>query len=210
MKLENLFIDESGSANPKAASSGLYIICGCMANNHSREKLKVIADQIKFKFWDRTNIVFHSREIWRKEGDFSILKDPKVNKHFYKHLFSFLASGGFQVFAVAVDHKEAAKRNWNSKKVYKETSKIIVKNFILSLVASENRGRLVIESAASETDFNFHKAAGHYLANGIDELDISCHQVQNLLTEISFRRSAGVWSKVKISEKEEIKIKRVR
>lgn len=186
MKLENLFVDESGSANPKAVKKGLYIICGCMVSNQSREKLKVTADQIKFKFWDRTNIVFHSREIWRKEGDFSILKDHHINKQFCKHLFRFLASGGYQIFAVVVDHKEAAKRNWNSKKVYKETSNIIVKNFILSLLASESRGRLVIESATSEKDFNFHRAAGYYLANGIGKLDISCGQVQNSLTEISF------------------------
>ncbi len=186
MKLINLFVDESGSANPKTVKAGSYIICGCMASNQSREKLKVIADQIKFKFWDRTDIIFHSREIWRKEGNFSILKDPKISKQFYKHLFSFLASGSYQIFVVVVDHKEAAKRNWNSKKVYKETSNIIVRDFILSLLASENRGRLVIESATSEKDFNFHKAAGHYFANGIKEFDVSCNQVQNVLTEISF------------------------
>lgn len=186
MKLVNLFVDESGSANPKAAKTGLYIICGCMINKHNREQLKTAADQIKFKFWDRTNIVFHSREIWRKEGDFSILKDFNINKKFYKHLFNFLASGGYQIFAAAVNHEEAAKRNWNSKKVYKETSNIIVKNFILSLLASEARGRLVIESATSEKDFNFHKAAGYYLSNGVKEADISSSQVQNALTEISF------------------------
>lgn len=186
MKLVNLFIDESGSENPKTVKAGLYIICGCMASNQSREKLKVTADQIKFKFWDRTNIVFHSREIWRKEGDFSILKDSQINKQFCKHLFNFLSGGGYQIMAVVVDHRQAAKKNWNSKKVYKETASIIVRGFILALLAAGNRGRLVIESATSEKDFNFHKAAGHYLANGIKELDVSCNQVQNVLTEISF------------------------
>lgn len=186
MKLVNLFIDESGSANPKILKSGLYIICGCMVSNQSREKLKIASDQMKFKFWDRTNIVFHSREIWRKEGDFSILKDPHINKQFCKHLFSFLANGGYQIFATVVSHSEAVKRNWNSKKVYKETSNIIVKDFVLSLLASEAKGRLVIESATSEKDFNFHKAAGYYLSNGVKEADISSSQVQNALTEISF------------------------
>lgn len=186
MKLMNLFVDESGSANSKSVKTGLYIICGCIVNNQSRENLKIAANQIKFKFWDRTNVVFHSREIWRKEGDFSILKDHHINKQFRKHLFSFLASGGYQIFAVVVDHKEAAKRNWNSKKVYKETSKKIVGDFILSLLASEAKGRLVIESATSEKDFNFHRAAGYYLANGVDELNVSCDQVQDVLTEISF------------------------
>jgi len=182
----NLFVDESGLANPKATKMGIYILCGCMVNDQKREKLRIIADQIKFKFWERTNIVFHSREIWRKEGDFFILKDSKINKQFCKHLFNFLSIGGYQIFVVVVDHKEARKQNWNSQKVYKETANIIVRDFILSLLATTSRGRLVIESATSEKDFSFHKAAGHYLANGIKALNVSYSQVQNALTETSF------------------------
>lgn len=35
-------------------------------------------------------------------------------------------------------------------------------------------------------DFNFHKTAGYYLANGIRELKVPYRQVQKVLTEISF------------------------
>lgn len=186
MKLLNLFVDESGLPNPKAVKTGVYILCGCMINEQNREKVKIIADQIKFKFWNRTNIVFHSREIWRKEGDFSILRDSKTNKEFHKHLFSLLLFGSYQVFAVVVDHRKAVKQNWNAKKVFKETANAVVRDFILSLLATGGRGRLVIESATSEKDFSFHRIAGYYLANGFKELKISYKQVQNVLTEISF------------------------
>jgi len=153
MKLFNLFIDESGIANPKANRSGCYILCGCLTNAYSREQLRIKADQIKFKFWEKTNIVFHSREIWRKEKDFSSLKDEETNKSFQKLIFDFLTRGSYQVFVVVVDNNKAVKLNWDNRKVYKETSDIIVRNFILSLLATKARGRLVIESATSEKDF---------------------------------------------------------
>ncbi len=186
MKSLNLFIDESGLSNPKANKTGCYVLCGCLINDFACEELRIRADQIKFKFWEKTNIVFHSREIWRKAGDFSILKDEETGKCFKRLLFDLLGKSGYQIFSVIVDNNRAVKLNWDDKKVYKETTNIIVKNFILTLLATKSRGRLIIESASSEKDFYFHKAASHYLAKGLPELNISYSDVQNALTEISF------------------------
>lgn len=186
MNLLNLFVDESGYANPKQQESPCYILCGCAINDLCRSQLKIKADQIKFKYWSRTNVIFHSREIGRKFGDFKILKDEKVYKDFVKDLFNFLNTGVFQIFIVVVDKKKAIKRNWNERKVYKETANCMVNNFILSLLAKECRGRLVIESATAEKDFMYHKSAGHYLSNGIKDLEIDYEQVQSYLTEIAF------------------------
>ena len=186
MKLVNFFIDESGYANPRQQESPCYILCGCMISNDCRQLLKIKADQIKFKYWGRENIVFHSREIFRKYNEFEILKDPEINKNFEKDLFNFLNLGGYQIFAVIVDKEKAVRSNWNELKVYKESSDIIVKNFVHALLAKKCHGRLVIESATSQKDFLFHKAVGYYLSNGIKGLKVSFREVQEYLTEISF------------------------
>ena len=76
---------------------------------------------------------------------------------------------------------------WMQRKVYKESAYYIVRNFILALLSYGNvKGRLVVESATSEKDFYYHKAAGLFLSRGIPELNVSHTKVQNLLTEISF------------------------
>lgn len=182
-----LFIDESGDANPKVLNSSVYILAGCMADDYGRDRLKIDADQIKFKFWSRTDIVLHSREIGRKEGDFKNFKDSKTYTEFKKDIFNFLIKSPYQMFFVLVDKKKALSSNWNDRKVYEETARIIVKNFILSLIAQGNvKGRLVVESATSLKDFYFHKAASGFLSHGIPELNISFEQVQEVLTEISF------------------------
>jgi hypothetical protein len=187
MKNLSLFIDESGSANPRVKKSPVYIVAGCMIDDHSREKLKIEADQIKFKFWSTTGIVLHSREIGRKEGVFKILSDRSTNSAFQKDLFNIFNQNSFQMLFVLVDNKKALLENWNHVKVYEETANLMVRNFILSLITQGNiKGRLVIESASSEKDFYFHKAAGHYLSHGIPELNITYNQVQSVLTEISF------------------------
>lgn len=187
MKNLSLFIDESGIANPKVTNSEVYILSGCMVDDYSREKLKIEAGQIKFKYWTGKNIVFHSKEIGRKEGDFKIFKDKKVFDHFQQDLFNFLSHNSYQLFFVLVDKKKALKQNWNDKKVYQETSTLMVGNFTLSLLAQDNaKGRLVVESASAAKDFYFHKAAGYFLSNGFPKLGVSFKQVQDVLTEISF------------------------
>lgn len=187
MKCLNLFIDESGSANPKTKNSSCYILCGCMINEESRNHLKIKADQIKFKYWSNTNIVFHSREIDRKEGVFKILNNTDIWKNFQKDLFKFLSEGGYRIFIVIIDKNKATKDNWNEIKVYNESADLMVKNFVLSLLAAKHeKGRLVVESATSQKDFIYLKTAGHYLSNGVKELKIPFSDVQNVLTEISF------------------------
>ena len=121
-----LFLDESGIANPKVTNSEAYILAGCMVEDYARERLKKEADQIKFKYWSRTNIVFHSKEIGRKEGVFKIFKDRKTFDAFQQDLFNFLSNNSFQMFFVLIDKQEALKQNWNDKKVYTETPFIIV------------------------------------------------------------------------------------
>ena len=186
MKLHNLFIDELGSASPKAIYSKHYVLSGIMVSSHAREQLKIYSDQIKFKYWNDTNVVFHSREIGRKEGAFTILKNEESNSNFTRDLMRFLQQGNFQLFGVVVD-KEKIPKNWNEKTIYKNTANIIIRNFVFALLAQRNsRGRLIIESATAEKDFYYHKVAGHYLSNGFPSLNIAFTQVQEVLTEISF------------------------
>jgi len=186
MKLLNYFIDELGNANPKATQSNLYILSGVLVSSSAGEELKIRADQIKFKYWNKTSLVFHSRDIGRRQGEFDILKNDLINKNFTKDLINFLRWGNFQLFGTVVD-KNKIPKNWNEKTIYKKTSENIITNFIFALLAQGNcRGRLIVESATSEKDFYYHKAAGHFLANGFRKLGVSYQQVQDALTEVSF------------------------
>ena len=186
MKLNNLFIDELGSASPKAKNSKLYILSGIMVTHNSREDLKIKADQIKFKYWGKTDIVFHSREISRAESDFQILKNLNTKSDFEKDLFKFLNNGIYDLFAVIID-KHKMPKNWIETTIYKKTADCLIRNFLLALLAQTNiKGRLVVESATSEKDFYYHRTASHFLSRGIEKLGIKYTEIQNVLTEISF------------------------
>lgn len=83
-----LFIDESGTASPLDTVSSVYILSGCSLKKSDCYDLKISADHIKFKYWNKTDIVFHSRELGRREGDFSIFKDEKLFGNFLLKLLT--------------------------------------------------------------------------------------------------------------------------
>lgn len=181
-----LFIDELGTANVDDMSSSLYILAGCSVNEDERKNMKIWADKIKFKYWGHKNIVFHSREIWRKENDFAILKDKKIFQQFLNDLKEFLEHARFKMFFIVIDKEKARKMAWNHVKIYKTTSDQLIRNFILILLTGDSRGKIIVESATAEKDFYFHRAAGYYLAAGIKELKVEYKKIQETLTAISF------------------------
>lgn len=181
-----LFIDELGVANPKVTQSEIYILSGCSIDDSERENIRNWADHIKFKYWGRTDIVFHSREIGRRENDFSIFKSQKLFKEFILDLEDFLKSSRFKMFFVIVDKNEAGKKAWNQNKIFKETADKMIRNFLLAMLSNDSRGKIVVESAGAEKDFYFHKALGYYLSGGISELKVDYKKVQDTITSISF------------------------
>jgi hypothetical protein len=186
MRLLNFFIDELGSASLRSTQSSHYVLSGIMVSAQGRQMLKIKADQIKFKYWGDVDVIFHSREIGRKLGSFSILNDAQTDKNFTQDLIRFLKTGPYQLFGVVVD-KSKVPKNWNEITIYKKTAEEIVKSFIFALLAqSDCRGRLIIESATAQKDFYYHKIAGYYLSNGFKKLKVDYQQVQQVLTEISF------------------------
>ena len=188
-----LFIDETGTASPEDTDSPYYILSGCAVKESDRQKLKMWADHIKFKYWGRTDVVFHSKDMSpkaikrsRDDDDFAVLKSEKTYDNFLTDLEALLAKHEFYMLYVLVDKKKARARRWNDIKIYKETSDSIIKNFLCFLMIQKARGKIVIESATTEKDFYFHKTLGNYLGNGLESMGITHKQVKETLTSISF------------------------
>jgi hypothetical protein len=181
-----LFIDESGNLN--IPNSRLYILCGCAIQESWKHDLKIHADQIKFKYWGSTDIVFHSREIGSNEGDFSIFKGKEdLKKQFIKDLFFLLKKWPFMIFPVVVDKKRAEEINWDKDKIIDETAHQVIYNFIaLLLTRGKVNGRIIIESSSAEKDRRYLSTFSYFLSPGAVELNVDHSKLREILTSISF------------------------
>lgn len=188
MKKYTLFIDESGNLDLKNKISRYYILCGCAIAQGKQTDLKTYADQIKFKYWGRTDIVFHSREIKRNEGDFFIFKDkPELKNLFMADLLDFLSKAQIIIFPIVVDKASAVDAGWDYIKVIKETSRQIMLNFINLLLTMPNvYGHIIIESAHSDKDRYYLNSFSEFLSPECKDLQVDYKQMQKTLTSLSF------------------------
>jgi len=181
-----LYIDELGTASPKDTTSEMYILSGCSVNKKDCEDLKIRADQIKFKYWGRTDVVFHSREIGRKENDFTILKDAKIFKEFTSDLNTFLFHSKIKMFFIIVDKAKARTAGWDDIKVHKDTTAFLIRNFLIILLTGDSRGEIVVESSSVSKDVHLLDSLNFFLGAGIKNLGVGYEKVQDTLTSVSF------------------------
>lgn len=188
MRVYELFIDELGHSNPNSPNSEVYVLSGCVIEDNDRENVKVKADQIKFKYWGKTNIVFHSRDLGKNTNDFEIFQKNKNRKsEFLNDLYTFLLSCNFSIFTIIVNQSKAKEKGWNSIKVLEETSRKLFYYFIVWLLARGNSaGKICIESATAEKDRYYLNEFSYFLSPGCRELSINYKSIRELLTSISF------------------------
>jgi len=192
MELKNiiykLHLDETGVPHQVLSRNYFpyFILCGTLTNQYQSENLKINADRIKFKYWGNVDIVFHSKEIGKRENDFSILKDPKIEIDFHLDLVNFLNKNDAKIIIVAVNKQTAINQGWSDHDIYEKAVDEVIKYFIRFLNKKRSRGQIIIESAGTKKEIVFLKKYSYYLTNGYSDLNLSHRDIKDLLTSISF------------------------
>lgn len=182
--IHRLFLDENGHYDPKHHSQS-YTVTGIICRDYQSQLLKKEADQIRYKYWNDTGIVFHSKEIGRKTGDFSILKNPSIKKEFLKDLNTFLNKPTHRIISVSIDKKKAIANGLTGTDILVEAWKNVFDIFIEFLATKKYAGQIVIESSGSQ-DIELYKLYTGYLIRGYAPKAISPQNIKSMLTSISF------------------------
>ena len=105
MKNYYLFLDESGHHGLKTINQEfpILLLCGCVIEKEYYEKVftRKIND-LKKKFFKKTDVILHSRDIRKWQNDFKLLGDPKIRSEFYSNLDKLISQTEFTVIASAV------------------------------------------------------------------------------------------------------------
>jgi len=189
MKKFKLYVDESGNSHPgNHRQSPYYILVGCIIDCTHQEELKVRADQIKFKYWGRTDIVFHSLEIARDIGDFTIFAgNPQLKTEFMSDLFTFLNEAKVSLTICLVDKRVANSRRWSEKTVVRRTARSVMGAFLAKVTANlPSNGQLVFEASNGFKDEEYLAAFNYYLSPNFLRNDPDYTDVRQCLTSINF------------------------
>ena len=119
-KYKLLSLDESGKASYNHKSE-LFILSGVVINESFKTKLNKSIKKIKQKYFGDEDLVFHSRDMIRKKGPFSIFKNTKNEVNFWNDLIPIIDNNNISVLFVVTDKNEAKKRNWRPETILKRS-----------------------------------------------------------------------------------------
>jgi hypothetical protein len=183
-----LFIDELGESTPKRHSvSPLFIITGCVVEKDKIAHISNNFDHIKFKYWNDTKIVFHSKDIGRKSCSFKIFRNKSLLfKEFINDLYNFLNNCPLNIIGVIVNQSKSFQLNWGQRTVIKSAYNQLFINFLYILIAKNSTGEIIQEASTPIQDITIYEKFFELQALGLPSDNISHLDVKSRMTALSF------------------------
>lgn len=186
-KQYKLFIDETGHPHPNDRSKH-FVLVGIIIQDGHQEALKIKADQIRFKYWDRTNVVLHSEEIGKRKGEFAIFQnDAQLGTKFERQFLQFLSTAPIFVTTSVVDKARAFSVGWKEDTIIAKANDALLLDYLAFLYAQDRaHGRVVYETSTSQRD-SLYLSAFYKLANpNWQRVNPDFQGVRQVLTSVTF------------------------
>lgn len=188
MKELYLYTDESGVLNPQDIQGDLYALCGCVISPDKLNCIEAQAEAIKYKYWKKKSIVFHSAEIAKNLGPYSIFKgNPQLKNIFFQDLYNLLNTAPITIFPVFFNKKAARERKWGYEKSLVTVAREFFKNYILyTLSRNDYKGKIIIESSDPNKDLSYLKTFSYFSEQGVPKVGVTGEEVRRKITSLSF------------------------
>lgn len=200
-----LFIDESGKNTLKNIKDfdPHFSIGGILVHENSSDFIKKRGDQIKFKYWGRTDITFRGNSIRRFDDDFDIFKDDQnLRDCFYKDLINYIQTSSVRFIWVCCNKNKwisdrpelchAISNGWrkiitsSEKKLTKSLFEELLRIYVCFLNRKKKHGQIIIEASDISQDGDILAIYNEFMFRGISSLNMNSVDVRNKLTSISF------------------------
>lgn len=184
-----MFIDESGREH-QSHYSKYYILLGCIIEASEQQRLEARADQIKYRYFKDTGVVFHAKDIANSSGDFRIFAtNEKLKKEFLNELVQLIHGSPLKVTCCVVNKEKAYQAGWKHTVIIQKTADSILRdflNFVYSYRKSRNQGVIVYEASGYEKDAEYLKAFNKVLTPGFEQKNPEFTDIRDHLTSVTF------------------------
>ncbi|MDP3982702.1 MAG: DUF3800 domain-containing protein [bacterium] len=193
-----LSIDESGKASYNHKSE-LFVLSGIITPEKLKPKFDKLTRKLKKKYFKDEEIVFHSRDMYRRKGPFSILQDPKLEMEFWTEFLSILDDPEIGTMFIIVDKQKAKHKGWQEQTILKRSYQKILEDFADKQLKLGVNGKIITESDPSQ-DFYLIQAHNLIQAKGISDGTMSAQEYRQKITSLSLVNKRNLDIDVQIAD----------
>lgn len=158
------FIDESGDHSLKSydPTFPIFNLCGILVSEENYKTIDERIKKIKTKYWGKESIIFHSREIRKKENEFSILSNKGLNTDFIHDINELIMNSKFRIISSIIHKpKYIGKYGSMTEQVYELCFMFMIERVVFSLdevVGVENKSlEIIVEKRGKKEDRKLKK-----------------------------------------------------
>jgi len=193
-----LSLDESGKASYDHKSP-LFILSGIVIPEKFKPKLDKLMRKLKKKYFKDEEIVFHSRDMYRKKGPFAILQDPKQQLVFWTEFISIVSDPEISMMFIIVDKQKARHKGWNHIAILRKAYLKILEDFANKQLKSGVNGKIIVESDPSQ-DFYLIEAHNLIQARGTSDDTMSAREYRQKITSLSLVNKSNLDIDIQIAD----------
>ncbi len=187
-----MFLDESGDHGLDATkidkSYPMFVLAGCIFDfDEYSKKVEPEIEQLKLKYFNKTNIILRSYDIRKQKNDFAKLVDKKLRDKFYLNLNECLNSISFTIIAAAINKLSLIDKYATPSNPYDLCFQFILERAVMFLGRSSEQMILRAESRESHNDRQLAKIYESFRENG-DSRFIKSEEVKVKFVDLSFNQ----------------------
>lgn len=186
-----LFIDESGDHGLGNIDPNfpVFVLCGIIVSEQDYDVLRRATNDIKLRFWNNVNVVFHSRDIRKCNNEFSILFDLDIKKQFYEAINTIISSNNYCIISSAIKKEEHIKKYGKlANDVYQISLSFIIERTIFYLDDIEGKDKnleIILEKRGTKEDALLHSHFQRLTSIGTGY--VSSERLKKYNTKIDFK-----------------------
>lgn len=185
-----MFLDESGDHSLKKIDSQYPVFCltGVIADEGKYTNLiDPYLDNIKLRYWENTDIIFHSRDIRKCEPPFDNLLNPNTRKAFYADLDEYVQTIPVTVLASVILKTQLVDLYVDPSNPYEISMLFLMERFLYFLEEINDTGYITVEARDPKSNRDLFEEYSRILANGSsNSYFIHPSRFQSRITKIEF------------------------
>lgn len=164
-----LFLDESGDHSLVKIDKQFPIFClaGCIfdeAEYQQNSKAKI--DAFKIRYFNKSDIILHSRDIRKCEPPFNILLNKNTKQSFYTDLNNLMSELPYTILASVILKENLKNQYHDPANPYALSLEFIMERFLFFLEESNNVGYISVESRDPKANTDLLAAFTETINNG--------------------------------------------
>ena len=164
-----MFLDESGDHSLTKVDTQFPVFClaGCIFDElEYTQKSNAQIDAFKIRYFNKPDIILHSREIRKCEPPFNILLNPNTKKNFYTDLDNLMGSLSYTVLASAIRKDKLKDQYTDPANPYMLSLEFLMERFLYFLEENNDVGYISVESRDPKSNTDLLAAFTETMNNG--------------------------------------------